>query len=332
MKKQTLLIIIFLLICILSALLTGGINALADRKITEVKALAESSAQSNLTMKENMRTADSFSSVMDCTAGAKYANVSAYVAFMGENSFTPDQLTVINRILDKGTTVQSLAQVYDFWLTTAEPFSIIEEICALEDVYFSEYWYENAFNELTENKHGVLDRDGIREYKDKGIPADIILAANTLCRKGVYTITEILDKVADGADIEDIACEIYELESLPEADTSYEKIKLVTKAKKLNISEISTISSHAQTNALNNAQTAYTDAISEKISAEVKRLNLVREVEDYDAVENTGLPISTINALMNKGFTAAEIALIPDMDTDDVFKAAKMAREVLKNE
>ena len=79
MKKSIILIAFILIISFISVVLANGINLQDEPEQTEVINYSESSAQSNLTMKENMRTADSFSSVMDCTAGTKYANVSAYV-------------------------------------------------------------------------------------------------------------------------------------------------------------------------------------------------------------------------------------------------------------
>ena len=280
-----------------------------------------------------LRSAETFDSISECNETAQYHNVSVYVAFVEENSFTPEQLKVINNILDKGTTIQSIAEVYDFWLTTIEPFEIVEEICALEDKYFSEYWYENAFNELTDDRYGVLNSDDIDMYKEKGISPDEILTANVLCRKGVYTITEILDMVADGQDIETIACEIYGVDALPEAQSSFEKIKLTEKAKKYKINTLSAENNALDIQSIETVETEHQELISEKTEVELQRLNLdiPREnQEDIEAMYNTGLPAGVLRALENKGFTPAEIALVPEMDTDDIFEAAKMAREALK--
>ena len=243
MKKKVSFVSTVVIAVFTTAVLASGIISFDSAPLStppETKFIptpAMEAVESNLSPKENLRSADSFASVANCADSAKYHNVTAYTAFMGENSFTSSQLEIINRILDKGTTIQSLAQVYDFWLTTSEPFSIIEDICALEERYFSEFWYENAFNALTNDKCGVLDSKDIDEYKEKDITAEQILAANTLCRKGKYTITEILDMAVNGRDIEDIACEVYEIDSLPEADSLNEKINLVIEAKKLNISD-----------------------------------------------------------------------------------------------
>ena len=342
MRKKVLIISMSIIAGLTTAGLASGlleedsVSTSGGAVSTELAMTAADSVNTNLSANSKLRTADRFSSIMTCRADARYHTVTAYVAFMGENSFSPEQTEIINRILDKGTTIQSLAQVYDFWLTTDEPFGIIEEICALEDSYFSEYWYENAFNKLTNYEHGVLDSEGIDAYKEKGISVDEILTANTLCRRGVYTITEILDKVVDGEDIEDIACEIYGVETLPEAENSCQKVNLALKAKKYNIaSSASASSAKATAAAIETAQTAYTDAVSAKIESEVSRLSLAKPEQtedDFEAMQSTGLPISTLKALQNKGFTPAEIAKIPEMDTDDTFKAAKMAREVLMNE
>lgn len=292
--------------------------------------------EANLNNASGIRTADQFGSIVNCSSNAAYANVCAYVTFMGENPFSTEQITIINRILDKGTTIQSLMQVYDFWLSTDEPFSIIEEICAMEDNYFSEFWYENAFNKITDGKHGVLSGEDIAAYREKGISYEEILAANTMSRKGVYTINQILDSVVNGANAEDIACEIYNVNALPEGENVLEKVNLTIESKKYKLSTARISDSESISTAISTAKTAYSDAIAPKAEAEIQRLGIDKpsgdSAEQYDAMQNTGLPIGTVRALMNKGYTPAEIAKIPDMDTDDIFTAAKMAREVMKNE
>ncbi len=45
---------------------------------------------------------------------------------------------------------------------------------------------------------GVLNREQIHAYYDKGLTRDDIITANRLCRLGKNTITEILDKKVSG--------------------------------------------------------------------------------------------------------------------------------------
>lgn len=54
---------------------------------------------------------------------------------------------------------------------------------------------------------------------------DDILTTNTLSRKKGQNINKILNRVENGEKIEDIICEIYNIDILPEAETNLEKIK-----------------------------------------------------------------------------------------------------------
>ena len=63
-------------------------------------------------------------------------------------------------------------------------------------------------NAVTKNVHGVLNQEGVNIYFAAGLSIDDISAANILSRKGVYTITEILDKVVAGDAWENIISDI----------------------------------------------------------------------------------------------------------------------------
>lgn len=157
--------------------------------------LCNEKVNENFTQISHIDPIENFVCIMNCCDEAKYGNISAYVRFMCENNFSAGQLSEINNILKSGTTVQSLAQVYDFWLTTDEDFSVISEICSLENKYFGEFWFEDAFNYITDNEHGVLTRSDVRDYMSKGLSADQILAANTLSRKEGQNVSDILNSL-----------------------------------------------------------------------------------------------------------------------------------------
>lgn len=98
-----------------------------------------------------------------------------------------------------------------FWLDTNEDISIIEDMCQwkIKNIdYDGEFWEENAFNDITDNKCGVLTAEDFEEYSKIGISIDEILIADRLSRKGVYTIQEILEKYHNGMTLTDIAIEI----------------------------------------------------------------------------------------------------------------------------
>lgn len=108
-----------------------------------------------------------------------------------------------------GYDMEDVIKATYFWLDTNEDISIVRKMCDLKDEYDGKStWTENAFNEITNCKCGVLDVDGVRAYYEQGLTADDIMTANILCRKGVYTITEILDKKLAGQSFEEIKGEI----------------------------------------------------------------------------------------------------------------------------
>ena len=100
----------------------------------------------------------------------------------------------------------------------------------MENSYFSEYWYENAFNKLTNYAHGVLDGDEIREYQELGITTDQILAANVMCRKNGQNIHTILDAAASGNTIEAQAQAIYGRELARDEGTLFNAVTELAKA------------------------------------------------------------------------------------------------------
>ncbi len=303
--------------------------ALSTENLTDVEKIVDARIDANA----GIKSPEQIKSIIDCNNRAKYDNIASYVAFVCENRFSPAQIKIINNILDSGTTIQTLNQVYDFWLTTDEPFSIVEEICALEDEFFSEFWYENAFNSITDNEHGVLSDKEVREYLNKNLTYDDILTANTLSRKKGQNINNILNRIVDGEKIEDIICEIYDIDFLPEAETNLEKINKIIKSKKYNIaSEV--VNSDKLTTFVDSAEANYGGVILDKIYEETTRLKVdVPEADDeYDAemLKKSGLPYLTIKALLNKGYTPDEIAKVPEFENTLPHIAVKKAREVLK--
>ncbi len=280
--------------------------------------------------KTKLKKAKDFKSITECNSRASRDNVAAYVKFTCENDFADERLEIINRILETGTTVQTLRQVYEFWLTTDEDFAMVEQICALENTYFSEYWYENAFNKLTNYAHGALTGAEIREYQEAGISNDQILAANVMCRKKGQNIHTILDSVLAGNTIESQAKAIYGTDLVVGDGTLFDAVTKLAKTSK----------SGAESLALDDEvivkDDIFYDALNDIITDELSELNLIEDdttiEDDYAALKNSNYPISAQRALMNKGFTPQEIEKSAQIDERSLFKAAKMAREMLKNE
>lgn len=278
----------------------------------------------------NQKDVNSFASIVNCDNEAKRNNISSYISFMASHSFTDNQISVINNVLDGGTTVQSLEQVYEFWLTTDEPFSIIQDICELESKYLNLYWYEDAFNEITENSHGVMELKDIKEYNQKGITNDVIMCANVLSRKKGQNIYNILDSVAEGKTIEKIACDIYKISELPEADTLYEKIILVNRAKGYGID----IKTKKLETVVQNVKAEIDSVADKSIKAATSDIKVQEydENELFEQIENGNMHPKQIQILYNKGYTTKEIHLVSQMENEDYLSCAKKVRGGLKNE
>lgn len=115
-------------------------------------------------------------------------------------------------LIIQGYNAEDVIDCTYFWLDTNEEVSIIQEMCSWkaenEEYSNNQFWIEEAFNSLTNNKSGVLTMEDFEEYSQQGITDEIIMIANRLCRKGVYTIQEILEKYENGILMTDIAIEI----------------------------------------------------------------------------------------------------------------------------
>ncbi len=282
-----------------------------------------------LSKKINLKKPEEFEHMMKGNSRVVYNNVCDYINFICTNDFDEEQLKTINRILENGTTIQSLIQVYEFWLTTDYDFSMVEEICALEDKYFSEYWYESAFNKITDYVHGELDGMQIREYQESGISTDQILAANIMCRKEGQNIFNILDEVLLGNSIEAQA------EALYGAEVDVNEQLLFTAVKKLAMSS-NTENMFNSRSVLIVKNNDFCEAVSDIVADEVARVNIESYEptwqEDFTALKNSKYPVSVQRALMNKGFTPQEIKKSSEFFAKNYFEAAKLAREMLKNE
>ena len=134
-----------------------------------------------------------------------YDDVYMYKFFLKMYNPTNVERAYVDALILKGADVTVVVGIFDFWRTTAESIDMIGKIYDLSGGSTDPFWIEEAFNGLTENRHGVLDVKIIHEYFEKGLTKEDISLANMLCRKGVYTITEILDKVVEGESWTDIA-------------------------------------------------------------------------------------------------------------------------------
>ena len=122
--------------------------------------------------------------------------------------FSSHQMDYIDSLIYSGAKIDDILSICDFWLDTNYDIDLIGDIYLLRDKYFGSSWIEDAFNEVTENRHGVLNQSDISDYIDRGVSTLDIKTANVLSRKGVYTIQEILNMRIDGISWDEILSEI----------------------------------------------------------------------------------------------------------------------------
>lgn len=109
------------------------------------------------------------------------------------------QMDSIADYIIQGANAEDILGICYFWLDTNEDIGLIGDIYAQKAEFCqSEYWIEDAFNKVTQNKCGVLTADEIKDYLQQGCTKKEIGIANKLCRKGIFTIQEILNKVLEG--------------------------------------------------------------------------------------------------------------------------------------
>lgn len=177
------------------------------QQITEISIIDE-----NLSLKN-----ESFSKIVSAIKEkhavdqAFYSEIYSYAEIVRVYQPTRQDLAYLQELILQGYQPSRLKQAYEFWIDTDRE---VEFIQTLYDGYKEEYegsrhWVEAVFNQVTESKYGVLDREGIESYMGKGASIEDISVANRLSRKGVYTIHEILEKRLSGISWIEVISDIY---------------------------------------------------------------------------------------------------------------------------
>lgn len=340
-------IVILLLICTAAAASLGVFEPEQQSEFTaSEQAVAEISYSS--VMAQNMK--DNASAISDVAAGydmdalsyEDYISIESYITFMLKHSLTADEISAVNALVANGTTMQTIEQIYDFYLTTNDDFSVVTQIANLEEEFWGNHWIENAYNHITNNSHGVLDSDDVKSYLET-FSADEISYANVMSRKGVYTIQEILNKVQGGSSWDDITSEIYSsvltteklsgsalertnaaiamksanIEYSSDPMLAYEFAQAVSKADADAIS-VNEESSEQSTEQL---KETYYDNLANASNTVLKKLGMATSYMNYEeyeayyeanynlAIEN-GLMEAHIRLLEKRGYTMGEIASV----------------------
>ena len=124
------------------------------------------------------------------------------------NKMTSSEVKYLFNLVTKNGDLVRTIEIFDFWKTTAESIEIIEQIYEKTPETAPKFWVENAYNIATNNKNGVLNKEQVMEYLEKGLTESDILYANSLSRLNVHKIEEILDKKLNNKDWIDITNEI----------------------------------------------------------------------------------------------------------------------------
>ncbi len=121
---------------------------------------------------------------------------------------TDTEMEYIAGLIVQGYDPMTVMDICYFWLDTNEEIDIISQIYMLKSRHRNHAWIENAFNEITNNKCGVLNESDVDNYLRQGVTLSDIAIANKLCRRGVLTIQEILAEHQQGKTFAELAAAV----------------------------------------------------------------------------------------------------------------------------
>ncbi|MBR5152040.1 MAG: hypothetical protein IKW60_00725 [Clostridia bacterium] len=123
--------------------------------------------------------------------------------------WSQEQLDYVSDLIIKGYPAMDIMDICYFWMDTNEDISIIEEIYLHKEGSSAVTWIERAFNDVTNDKCGVLTGEDVEAYLENGLTLEDIALANKLCRRGSMTIQEILEKKRNGFSFAEITTEVH---------------------------------------------------------------------------------------------------------------------------
>ncbi len=138
-------------------------------------------------------------------------DVESYVHFPADLYPTEEEIKYIYDLIDKGYDPAHVMEAAAFWLDTDEPLSVLEELVTnladYEEV--KESTVEEIYNQMTEERGGVLTYADVKKLAEEGISVADIHTANVLSRKGVYDIHTILEKFREKGNYASVIREVY---------------------------------------------------------------------------------------------------------------------------
>lgn len=140
-----------------------------------------------------------------------YMEAYSYAYALTKYSKSDAESEYLHDLIISGMDSKRVTAIYSFLQDTCYGIDFINTMYenSLSFEVDSLYWIDNAFDKATQEKHGILNVDDVKEYYESGLESGDIHMANQLCRKGIYTINEILDMRVAGMGWEDIFDKIY---------------------------------------------------------------------------------------------------------------------------
>ena len=147
----------------------------------------------------------------DKTKSEATGELEAVYSMTTEYGMTDEEAAYIANLVNNGYDLSWLLDIYAFWTTCDDDISIIKSMydSAVNNDINGRYWEEDAYNIVTNRKHGELSVDEIMAYLDKGLSIDDVRQANVLSRHKDYTISGILDEVVGGKSMDEIKKEVF---------------------------------------------------------------------------------------------------------------------------
>ncbi len=301
------------------------IQSVANMEAAVAQKVQAFSANSAAVVERNSAKIRSYAQKYAQITPEAYESVLSYASFLAEENLSTEELAYIDGLLADGTPIALVQSVYRFWKTTNEPLSMLGQLCEMQYTVWGNNWIENAFNKLTNDKCGMIEtREELESYYDRGMTYDDVYTANILCRKGVFTIHEILEKRITGEGWDTILAQIENggavnltmNPALPAAGNLSGSTYL--KAMEYGVEIPTHLQEEAAAESLQTLETQRREAAYEAANAQLAALNLVpasetlqaeaeqREAALLQAREN-GLDEREIRLLEGRGCNSAQI-------------------------
>lgn len=188
-------------------------NIVAKEDVVEAPTLlAEEAMRKEITLEETVdgitllaKKINSF----DITEEDKLKSIEEITYAMQSMCVSEEMMVYLNSLIKEPADVQRVIEVYSFWLDTDTDADMIGRIMEQKEMdEYLEYWYEDAFNQLTDYQNGSLTYDDVKAYYEAGLTIDDMLTANKLSRKGKYTVQELCERKLEDGEWVDIISEV----------------------------------------------------------------------------------------------------------------------------